>query len=214
VAETMQKYSEAYMRCLKSKVFHQNLQYSRNSVGNFPDSKDEVSSYSGGRLVEPDNSFSSPSFVPPNEGYYRPMHQQDFNVWSAFHPNIQKAEQNQFHALESCFYPMKYEHNFPMDDGFGSVPFRMSSQSYQPDFQFQEFQYFVVIDFEATCDKEKKPHPQEIIEFPSVLVNSMTGQVEDCFQIYVRPTYNQLLSDFCRELTGIQQTQVCLDLIA
>lgn len=201
------------MRCLKSKVLHHNRQYNRNSVGNFPESKDEISSYSGGRLVEPDSSFSSPSFVPPNQGYYRPMHQQDFYVWSAFHPNIRKAQQNQFYALESCFYPMKYEHNFPMGDGFGSVPFRMSSQSYQPDFQFQEFQYFVVIDFEATCDKEKKPHPQEIIEFPSVLVNSMTGQVEDCFQIYVRPTYNQLLSDFCKELTGIQQTQVCLDLI-
>lgn len=101
---------------------------------------------------------------------------------------------------------MKYEHNFLMDDGFGFVPFRMLSQSYQPDFQFQEFQYFVVIDFEATHDKEKKPHPQEIIEFPSVLVNSMTGQVEDCFQIYVRPTYNQLLTDFCNKFTGIQQT--------
>jgi len=66
-----------------------------------------------------------------------------------------------------------------------------------------------VIDFEATCDKEKNPHPQEIIEFPSVLVNSRTGQLEDCFQIYVRPTHNLLLTEFCKELTGIQQSQVC-----
>uniref|UniRef100_A0A7N0UH35 GRF-type domain-containing protein n=1 Tax=Kalanchoe fedtschenkoi TaxID=63787 RepID=A0A7N0UH35_KALFE len=62
--------------------------------------------------------------------------------------------------------------------------------------------------FEATCDKEKSPHPQEIIEFPSVLVNSMTGQMEDFFQTYVRPTCNQHLTDFCKELTGIQQIQV------
>jgi ERI1 exoribonuclease 2 len=66
----------------------------------------------------------------------------------------------------------------------------------------------VVIDFEATCDKDKNPHPQEIIEFPSVIVSSVTGQLEACFQTYVRPTCNQLLSDFCKDLTGIQQIQV------
>ncbi|KAI3829273.1 hypothetical protein L1987_03392 [Smallanthus sonchifolius] len=75
-------------------------------------------------------------------------------------------------------------------------------------YQHQEFRYFVVIDFEATCDKERNPHPQEIIEFPSVIVSSLTGQLEACFQTYVRPTCNQLLSDFCRDLTGIQQFQV------
>ncbi|XP_075635829.1 uncharacterized protein LOC142608012 isoform X3 [Castanea sativa] len=117
-------------------------------------------------------------------------------------------------------YKLQYNRNFvegspqandeiSSHSGVGfTEPDRMSSQGYQPGFQFQEFQYFVVIDFEATCDKEKYPHPQEIIEFPSVIVNSMTGQLEDCFQIYVRPTCNQLLSNFCKELTGIQQAQV------
>ncbi|KAH7667299.1 ERI1 exoribonuclease 2 protein [Dioscorea alata] len=84
----------------------------------------------------------------------------------------------------------------------------MFSQGHQHQLQFQDFQYFVVIDFEATCDKERKPHPQEIIEFPSVLVNSVTGQLEASFQTYVRPVYHQLLTDFCKELTGIQQIQV------
>ena len=51
----------------------------------------------------------------------------------------------------------------------------------------------MVIDFEATCDEGKNPHPQEIIEFPSVIMNS---QLEACFQTYVRPTCNQILSDF------------------
>ncbi|KAL8529277.1 hypothetical protein ACS0TY_006633 [Phlomoides rotata] len=76
------------------------------------------------------------------------------------------------------------------------------------DHLLQDFQYFVVIDFEATCDKGKNPHPQEIIEFPSVIVNSITGQLEACFQTYVRPTCNQVLTDFCKDLTGIQQIQV------
>lgn len=78
------------------------------------------------------------------------------------------------------------------------------------DHPLQDFQYFVVIDFEATCDKEKNPHPQEIIEFPSVIVNGITGQLEACFQTYVRPTCNQVLTDFCKDLTGIQQIQVCM----
>ncbi|KAF6138676.1 hypothetical protein GIB67_009870 [Kingdonia uniflora] len=72
---------------------------------------------------------------------------------------------------------------------------------------YQEFQYFVVIDFEATCDKGKNPHPQEIIEVPFVLVNSVNGQIEAFFQTYVRPTFHQHLTDFCKELTSIHQIQ-------
>lgn len=70
------------------------------------------------------------------------------------------------------------------------------------------FRYFVVIDFEATCDKDTIPEPQEIIEFPSVIVDGITGNIVAYFQIYVRPTYNQQLTDFCKALTGIQQNQV------
>ncbi|KAK9727142.1 hypothetical protein RND81_05G260900 [Saponaria officinalis] len=82
-------------------------------------------------------------------------------------------------------------------------------QSYAPENNnHQEFDYFVVIDFEATCDKLKNPHPREISEFPSVLVNGRSGEIEDSFQVYVRPTHNQQLTDFCKELTGIQQSQV------
>ncbi len=32
------------------------------------------------------------------------------------------------------------------------------------------FDYYVILDFEATCDQGKTPKPQEIIEFPSALV--------------------------------------------
>lgn len=72
----------------------------------------------------------------------------------------------------------------------------------------RSFRYFVVIDFEATCDKDKIPEPQEIIEFPSVIVDGMTGKLVASFQIYVRPKYNPQLTDFCKDLTGIQQNHV------
>ncbi|KAK6141188.1 hypothetical protein DH2020_025071 [Rehmannia glutinosa] len=79
---------------------------------------------------------------------------------------------------------------------------------YDHHYRFQDFEYFVVMDFEATCDKDRPPFPQEIIEFPSVIVGSATGQLEACFQTYVRPTCNRILTDFCKDLTGIQQVQV------
>ncbi|XP_061372449.1 uncharacterized protein LOC133314918 [Gastrolobium bilobum] len=72
----------------------------------------------------------------------------------------------------------------------------------------QVFDYFVVIDFEAICDKDKIPHPQEIIEFPSVIVSGVTGQIETYFRTFVRPTHNQILTYFCKDLTDIQQNQV------
>lgn len=122
--------------------------------------------------------------------------------WS-LHPDIKKAQLCQLNSIEGQFYP------FLVNNRVQYAPFTMFPQSYPYGYQHQEFHYFVVIDFEATCDKERNPHPQEIIEFPSVIVNSLTGQLEACFQTYVRPTCNQHLSDFCKDLTGIQQIQVC-----
>lgn len=78
-----------------------------------------------------------------------------------------------------------------------------------PTERMQQFDYVVVIDFEATCDRNMQIlRPQEIIEFPSVLVNCRCLTVEDCFQTYVKPVHNPILTDFCTRLTGIQQEQV------
>ena len=96
----------------------------------------------------------------------------------------------------------------PFGNQLHYIPITMFPQGYPNGFQYQEFLYFFIIDFEATCDNDKNPHPQEIIEFPSIIVSSVTSQLEVCFQTYVRPTCNQLLSFFCKELTGIQQIQV------
>ena len=68
--------------------------------------------------------------------------------------------------------------------------------------------YFLVLDFEATCDKEKKISPQEIIEFPVLKINAKTMKEESHFHSYVTPTANPVLTPFCTELTGITQDMV------
>ncbi|XP_050824681.1 ERI1 exoribonuclease 2 isoform X1 [Gopherus flavomarginatus] len=73
----------------------------------------------------------------------------------------------------------------------------------------QLFDYLIVIDFESTCWKDGKRHySQEIIEFPAVLLNTSTGEIESEFHMYVQPQEHPILSEFCTELTGIKQNQV------
>nr|QBK85899.1 MAG: exonuclease [Marseillevirus LCMAC101] len=73
---------------------------------------------------------------------------------------------------------------------------------------FQEVLYYVVLDFEATCLKEGVPRPQEIIEFPSVIVDVQSRKIISKFQRYVKPIHCPKLSNFCTELTGITQDMV------
>ncbi|KAM9305526.1 ERI1 exoribonuclease 2 [Gastrophryne carolinensis] len=72
----------------------------------------------------------------------------------------------------------------------------------------QFFQYLIIIDFESTCWKDTKHYGQEIIEFPAVLLNTSSGEIESEFHTYVQPQEHPILSNFCTELTGIQQQQV------
>ncbi|XBJ04811.1 hypothetical protein VPH35_023690 [Triticum aestivum] len=92
----------------------------------------------------------------------------------------------------------------PSPEAAGSSMIRAARQP-QP----QAFDYFVVLDFEATCEKGARIYPQEIIEFPSVLVDGATGDLDPAeFRTYVRPQYHPALTDFCRDLTGIRQADV------
>jgi len=43
----------------------------------------------------------------------------------------------------------------------------------------QPVDYLLVLDFEATCEKDHPFYPHEIIEFPIVLVNAATLEIED-----------------------------------
>ncbi|PVD22660.1 hypothetical protein C0Q70_15915 [Pomacea canaliculata] len=72
----------------------------------------------------------------------------------------------------------------------------------------QNFDYFLVLDFEATCDRDRKLVPQEIIEFPVLKFNCRTLDVESEFHQYVQPRIYNQLTPFCIELTGIVQDMV------
>ncbi|CAM9517219.1 unnamed protein product [Bubo scandiacus] len=72
----------------------------------------------------------------------------------------------------------------------------------------QRFGYLIVIDFEATCWRDAARGGPEIIEFPAVLLNTSTGEIESEFHTYVQPQEHPILSEFCTELTGITQNQV------
>ncbi|XP_066356154.1 cysteine-rich receptor-like protein kinase 8 [Miscanthus floridulus] len=80
--------------------------------------------------------------------------------------------------------------------------------SFHDDQTSKNLEYFVVVDFKATCEKGKQINPQEIIEFSSVLVDGSTGQLESTFHTYVRPMQHPKLTDFCRDLNGIRQKDV------
>lgn len=72
----------------------------------------------------------------------------------------------------------------------------------------QQFEYLLVLDFEATCEKNVALKPQEIIEFPCVALSTEDWRVKDSFHQYVKPRVNATLTPFCTELTGIMQDTV------
>ncbi|NXI39082.1 ERI2 exoribonuclease, partial [Galbula dea] len=72
----------------------------------------------------------------------------------------------------------------------------------------QRFGYLIIVDFEATCWRDAGRRGPEIIEFPAVLLNTSTGEIESEFHTYVQPQEHPILSEFCTELTGITQNQV------
>lgn len=70
------------------------------------------------------------------------------------------------------------------------------------------FEYLLVMDFEATCERYAALRPQEIIEIPCVALSTRDWQLKDTFHAYVRPRVHPVLTPFCTELTGIMQEAV------
>lgn len=68
------------------------------------------------------------------------------------------------------------------------------------------FKYLIVLDFEATCWEDSNEH--EIIEFPSVVIDIESGTIVDKIEQFVKPTKNLQLSEFCKKLTSIKQSDV------
>ena len=72
------------------------------------------------------------------------------------------------------------------------------------------YDYYLIIDFEATCcDHSSVPKQEmEIIEFGAVMLQRGTMQIVDEFQSFIRPVRNPQLTPFCTELTTITQQDV------
>lgn len=65
---------------------------------------------------------------------------------------------------------------------------------------------FLVVDFEATClDARTRIDPQEIIEFPVLLLRGEGLPEVDIFHRYVRPVHHPKLSDFCTRVMPLNK---------
>lgn len=74
--------------------------------------------------------------------------------------------------------------------------------------EYKPFQNLLVLDFEATCIKGQILKPQEIIEFPCLVISTEEWKVTNVFHKYVRPKVHPVISTFCTELTGIMEETV------
>lgn len=68
----------------------------------------------------------------------------------------------------------------------------------------QPFDFYLVLDFEASCN-DSGAFQHEVIEFPTVALNAHTLKIESEFHAYIKPVLNPLLTPFCTSLTGITQ---------
>ncbi len=67
----------------------------------------------------------------------------------------------------------------------------------------------VIIDLEATCwEDDRRLERMEIIEIGAVKLEGKSLKIINEFFSFVRPINEAILSDFCKELTSIQQCDV------
>ena len=66
---------------------------------------------------------------------------------------------------------------------------------------------FIILDLEATCTDNRNIYfDNEVIEIGAVKIENK--QVIDEFQSFVRPVVNTELTEFCKNLTSINQSDV------
>lgn len=72
------------------------------------------------------------------------------------------------------------------------------------------YQYFLIVDLEATCcDRKSIPRQEmEIIEIGAVIVEVKELKIISEFQTFIKPIRHPILTDFCQELTTITQEQI------
>uniref|UniRef100_A0A0C9RX82 TSA: Wollemia nobilis Ref_Wollemi_Transcript_7026_1851 transcribed RNA sequence n=1 Tax=Wollemia nobilis TaxID=56998 RepID=A0A0C9RX82_9CONI len=159
-----------------------------------------------GGIHELDGIPNPPTYVAFNEGLMTARWLPEVNV---YYQDFSSFQTHPGHVMkQGPVLQRNWDSPVQPESRMQNIAFKMHPQGNAQGMQVQEFQYFVVIDFEATCDMGTRLSPQEIIEFPSVLVNGVTGRLEGHFQTYIKPVYHPVLTDFCKDLTGIQQNQV------
>lgn len=83
-------------------------------------------------------------------------------------------------------------------------------------FQDDDFDYLLILDFEAQCLEGEKLAVQEIIEFPVVVYDLKNQKIAlnktdgnpIIFHQYIKPVEVPILTEYCKNLTGISQEQV------
>ncbi|PWU06310.1 MAG: exonuclease [Verrucomicrobia bacterium] len=70
--------------------------------------------------------------------------------------------------------------------------------------------YHLIVDLEATCsnDSSLPREEMEIIEIGAVMVDAQTMEIVSEFQSFIRPVRHPQLTDFCKEMTSINQNDV------
>ena len=74
----------------------------------------------------------------------------------------------------------------------------------------KDYKHYLIIDLEATCcDQGSFPRREmEIIEIGAVMVEAKHLTIVDEFEAFVQPVRNPVLTEFCRQLTTINQDDV------
>lgn len=85
---------------------------------------------------------------------------------------------------------------------------KLTAANLKKGIEHPQYDYYVVIDYEATCQENNNNFIQEIIEFPAVLVDAEQKKIVGMFREFCKPTLNPVLSDFCKQLTGVNQSEV------
>ena len=66
---------------------------------------------------------------------------------------------------------------------------------------------YIVFDLEATCWDQHNKKDNETIEIGAVMINE-NKEIESTFEQFVKPIKYPVLSNFCKELTSINQNEV------
>jgi len=71
----------------------------------------------------------------------------------------------------------------------------------------KKLKHYIIFDLEATCWEEKNDKIKEIIEIGAVKLNKDL-EIMDIFSEFVKPAINPELTEFCKTLTSIRQSDV------